>query len=60
MTRRRAAVCTVGVVAAVRWWWRSGYPPFPIRLAVLIWAVHGKRKGVPEPVRSGPPSEALP
>lgn len=59
MTRRRAAVYVVGVVATARWWWRSGQPPFPFRVAVLIWGMRG-HKGTPEPVRSGPPEEALP
>lgn len=60
MTRRRAAVCAVGMVAAARWWWRSGNPPWPLKVGVLVYGLRGSGDGEPEPVRSGPPSEVLP
>lgn len=60
MTRRRVAVVTVGAAVAARVWWRSGNPPWPLKVGVLIYGMRGRGDGEPEPVRSGRPSEVLP
>lgn len=56
MTRRRAIV----TVAVLGWWLRRrGVGPFVGARVGLFWW-YARRGGTPEPVRSGPPGEALP